>query len=185
MAALITITGPIGAGKNTVADLVADACVRAGLTAVIADVDDVAAMVAGPGAGAVGLWFAAHQAHGALVGRWLQTEVDVVISVGPVYDAAEQQALYGQLPAGTRPFRVLIDAPIAVTWQRVIADEKRGMSRQQDFHRTAHARYRSLLSGIPADLVVDSAELTAAEIADRIVRSAGLLDAPRPESRPR
>ena len=71
MPILVTIAGPIAAGKNTVADLLAEHCVSSGRTVVIADVDDAAAMVAGPGAGAVGLWFAAHQAHGALVGQWM------------------------------------------------------------------------------------------------------------------
>jgi hypothetical protein len=54
-------SGPITAGKNTITDLLAEHCVITGRTVVIADVDDVVAMVAGPGAGAVGLWLAAHQ----------------------------------------------------------------------------------------------------------------------------
>ena len=49
MAQLVTITGPIASGKNTVAALLAESLIREGCTVVIADVDDVAAMVAGPG----------------------------------------------------------------------------------------------------------------------------------------
>lgn len=67
MPILISITGPIAAGKNTTANAVAKRCLSDELTVVIADVDDVAAMVEPPGAGAAGLWFAAHEAHGALV----------------------------------------------------------------------------------------------------------------------
>ncbi len=52
---LVTITGLIAAGKNAVAELLADGCARRGLIAVLVDVDDVAAMVAAPGAGAAGL----------------------------------------------------------------------------------------------------------------------------------
>lgn len=164
-AALVTITGPIASGKNTVAALVADRCVKDGLTVVIADVDDVAAMVARPGAAASGLWFAAHQAHGALVVQWVLSKVDIVISVGPIYSRAEQDALFGRLPVGTQPLRVLIDAPLAVTWQRVRADENRGLSRQRDFHATAHARFRSLMPEIPSDLLFDSGDTSAGEIA--------------------
>jgi putative protein kinase ArgK-like GTPase of G3E family len=76
MPILVTITGPIGACKNTVADLLAEHCVSTGRTVVIADVDDVAAMVAGPGAGAVGLRLAAHEAHGALIGQSAKLPLD-------------------------------------------------------------------------------------------------------------
>ena len=171
MPILVTITGPIAAGKNTVADLLAENCVRSGRTVVIADVDGVAAMVGAPGAGAAGLWFAAHQAHGALVGQWMQSNVDVVISVGPIYTQAERDALFGQLPPTSQLIRVLIDAPLSATWQRVTADKQRGASRQRHFHESAHARYRSLMPDIPTDLTLDSGDTSAADIAATILRA--------------
>ena len=174
-AILITITGPIAAGKNTVAELLADQVLGSGRTVVVADVDDVADMLRTPPGDSKGrLWFRAHQAHGALVGQWMRSDVDVVISVGPVYTPEEQNALYGRLPAGANPLRVLIDAPLSATWQRVTAEVSRGMSRQRDFHESAHARYRSLKAQIPADLIFDSGELAAAEIARQIISAAGL-----------
>jgi dephospho-CoA kinase len=51
MALLIAITGPIAAAKNTVASLLVELLAEAGRTTVIADVDDVAHQVAGPGRG--------------------------------------------------------------------------------------------------------------------------------------
>jgi hypothetical protein len=174
MRILVTITGPIAAGKNTVADRFAEHCVSTGRTVVIADVDDVAAMISGPEAGGVGLWFAAHQAHGALVGQWMKSDADVVISVGPIYIEAESEALFEQLPPSAVPIRVLIDAPLAATWDRVKDDPRRGASRERDFHQLAHARYRSLLPHIPRDLTVDSSELHAEEIVPRILQLAGL-----------
>ena len=174
MPILVTIAGPIAAGKNTVADLLAEHCVSSGRTVVIADVDDAAAMVAGPGAGAVGLWFAAHQAHGALVGQWMNSAADVVISVGPIYTKAECDALFGQLPPSTQPIRVLIDAPLTATWGRAKDDPQRGASRDRDFHESAHARYRSLLPDIPTDLAFDSGELRAEEIVAQILLAAGM-----------
>ena len=174
MPILVTITGPIAAGKNTVADLLAEHCVSTGRTVVVADVDDVAAMVAGPGAGAVGLWFAAHQAHGALVGQWMNSAADVVISVGPIYTKAECDALFGQLPPSAQPIRVLIDAPLTATWGRAKDDPQRGASRDRDFHESAHARYRSLLPDIPTDLAFDSGELRAEEIVAQILLAVGM-----------
>ena len=176
MPTLVTITGPIAAGKNTVAELVAEGCVRRGLTAVLVDIDEVAAMVAAPGAGAAGLWFAAHQAHGALVAQWMRSAADVVISVGPVYSEAEQAALFEPLPPGVEALRVLIDAPVELTWARARADLSRGLSRERTFHVAAHERFRSLLPGIVADLRVDAAELEADEIAATILHRMGLLE---------
>lgn len=174
MTTLVTITGPIASGKNTVASLVAEHCVREGLTVAIADVDDVAAMVVPRGAAATGLWFAAHEAHGALVARWMRTDIDVVVSVGPIYTEAERHALFGSLPADARPLRVLIDAPLSATWQRAQADESRGLSRQRDFHVAAHERFRSLMPEIPADLVLDSGRSNASDVAASIVAAMGL-----------
>ena len=174
MPILVTITGPIAAGKNTVANSLADHYISAGRTVVIADVDDVAAMVCTPGAGATGLWFAAHQAHGALVSQWMRSETNVVISVGPIYSQAEHDALFATLPAEARVLEVLIDAPLSTTWARVQADQRRGASRERDFHEAAHARYRALLPEIPADLTFDAAEATATDIATAIYVAAGL-----------
>ncbi len=168
---LITITGPIASGKNTVATLLAEPCARSSHTVVVADIDDVAAMVAGPGAAPTGLWFAAHEAHGALVGQWMRSSADLVIAVGPVYTQAEQDALFHPLPSDARVCRVQIDASLAVTWERVRADEGRGLSRQRDFHVAAHDRFRSLLPGIPSDLRFNSNELSAPEIAAAILRA--------------
>lgn len=176
MPILVTITGPIAAGKNTVATVLADRFIDAGRSVIIADVDEVAMMVCAPGAGATGLWFAAHRAHGALVGQWLRSDADVVIRVGPIYTQAEHDALFGQLPSEVRLLRVVIDAPLSATWERVQADHRRGTSRERDFHEAAHARYRALMSEIPADLTFDSGDMTAATIAMLIYEATQLTD---------
>lgn len=138
------------------------------MSVVIVDVDDVADMVASPGAGASGLWFAAHQAHGALIAEWMRSDADVVVAVGPVYSTDEQQALFGNIPADAQVCRVLIDAPIATTWERVTSDRRPGMSAQRDFHEQMHQRFRALRPDIPADLVFDSNQMSAASIASVI-----------------
>lgn len=170
MAQLLTITGPIAAGKNTIAALVAENLVSRGRAVVVVDIDDVAAMVAEPGAAATGLWFAAHQAHGVLVASWMLSGADVVVSVGPVFTEAEHHALFDPPPCDARPFRVLIDAPLPVTWERARAEEGRGLSRRRDFHEAAHARFRSLMPAIPSDAIFDSGETSANDIASAIVQ---------------
>lgn len=173
MPRLVVIVGPIAAGKNIVADRLANILTECGRTVVVVDVDDVAAMVREPGAAAAGLWFAAHQAHGALVGQWMRSAVDVVVAIGPIHSIDEQDGLTSALPVGASVLWVLIDAPVSVTFARAQDDPTRGRSRDRAFHHTAHRRYRELLPGIPADLAFDSSVMTAADIAAVI---AGELD---------
>lgn len=161
----VAFTGPIAAGKNAAAAALAARVVERGWTVVLVDLDEVAAMVGPPGAAAAGLWSAAHRAHGALVAEWMRSDADLVVSVGPIYTAAEQAALTDALPTSTRLVRVLVEAPVDVTLARAQADPGRGRSREPDFHRAAHARYRRLRAGIPYDLLFDSSVTGAEEIA--------------------
>ncbi|MGK5684123.1 hypothetical protein [Actinoplanes sp. URMC 104] len=174
MPRLVILTGPIAAGKNTVAAGLAGHLTGRGRTVVVADVDDVAAMVGPPGAAAAGLWFAAHQAHGALVGRWMRSDVEYVVAVGPIYSAEEQAALMRPLPDRAAVLWIVIDAPVAVTFRRAQADPGRGLSREPEFHHAAHRRFRQLLPGIPADRVFDSAQLGADRIASGIAAMLGV-----------
>jgi hypothetical protein len=168
MPQLVIITGPIAAGKNTVAERLAALLAARGRTVVIADVDDVADMVAAPGAGAAGLWPAAHEAHGALVGQWLRSTVDCVVAVGPFHTAEERAALIHHVPDEVTRLWVVIDAPVSVTFPRAQADPGRVLSRDPGFHHRAHDRYRKLLPTIPADVTLNSAELDAEKIAAAI-----------------
>ena len=174
MAQLVVITGPIAAGKNSVASLIADGLTALGRSAALVDVDDVAAMVAAPGAAAAGLWFAAHQAHGALVGAWMQTPVNVVIAVGPIYTPREQAALLDPLPEASAVHWVVIDAPVAVTFARAQADPGRGLSREPEFHGQAHQRFRQLLPHIPAAQTFDSGQMRAEQIAGAVLDAIGV-----------
>ncbi|WP_173060692.1 AAA family ATPase [Phytohabitans houttuyneae] len=171
---LVVLTGPIAAGKNTVAEKLAQRLTDHGNTVVIADVDDIAAMVGAPGAGAAGLWFAAHEAHGALVGQWLRSDVDHVVAVGPFWTAEEQDALVRTLPHDAAALWVVIDAPVSVTLARAQADPTRVISRDPAFHRRAHDRFRQLLPAIPADKTFDSEQLTADQIAAGIAHALGV-----------
>ncbi len=163
------ITGPIAAGKNTVASALADRVSASGRTVVVADVDDVAAMVSGRGAAAVGLWSAAHRAHGVLVAEWLRSAVDVVVAVGPIYSVDEQAAFLDPLPAGQVVHWVVVDAPVSVTFERAAADPTRGLSRDPAFHVERHQRFRALLPGIPADQTFDSDSASADSIAAAVL----------------
>jgi len=165
---LVVLTGPIAAGKNSTANELAGRLVAHGQTVVVVDVDDVAAMVGSPGAGAAGLWFAAHEAHGALVGQWMRAAVDYIVAVGPIYTPEEQDALTRTLPNGSAPVWVVIDAPVSVTMTRAESDPARFLSRDPEFHHAAHRRFRDLVAQIPATATFDSSTLRPDDIAAAI-----------------
>ncbi|MGI5151966.1 hypothetical protein ACQEVC_37330 [Plantactinospora sp. CA-294935] len=174
MPQLVILTGPIAAGKNTVADRLTEHLTRCGRTVVVADVDEVAAMVGPPGAGRVGLWFAAHEAHGALVGQWMRSNVEYVVAVGPFHTDQEQAALTRMLPDDAAVLWIVIDAAVSVTFARAQADPGRGLSRDPGFHHRAHRRFREMLPTIPADRTFNSEELDAEQIAAAIADTLGV-----------
>ncbi len=168
---LVVITGPIASGKSTTAAALAAAAAASGLTAVVLDVDDVAAAVTAPGAGATGLWLSAHHAHGALVARWVRTPVDLVIAVGPICSTAERAALLDPLPPGTPVHWVLLDAPVVTTLARAQADPTRGISAEPGFHHDRHQRFQRLRADIPATQTLDTSATDADTIARRVLTS--------------
>ncbi|MGX7672348.1 hypothetical protein [Plantactinospora sp. DSM 117369] len=174
MPQLVILTGPIAAGKNTVADRLTEHLTGRGRTVVVADVDDVAAMVGPPGAGRADLWFAAHEAHGALVGQWMRSNVEYVVAVGPFHTDQEKAALTRPLPDGAAVLWVVIDAAVSVTFARAQADPARGLSREPGFHHRAHRRFREWLPTIPADQTFDSEKLDAEQIASAIAETLGV-----------
>lgn len=174
MPQLVIINGPIAAGKNTVADRLTQRLTRRGHTVVVADVDEIAAMVGPPGAGAAGLWFAAHEAHGALVGQWMRSSVEYVVAVGPFHTDEERAALTRALPGDASVLWVVIDAAVSVTFARAQADPGRVLSRDPGFHHRAHGRFRKMLPTIPADKVFDSVEMEAEQIAAAIADTLGV-----------
>ena len=167
MPTLVTITGPMAAGENAAAEDLARRCIASGQTVILADVDAVAAMVVGSGAAAAGLWFAAHEAHGALVAQWMHSDADVIMAVG--LSTRRPRRLPSSADSPTAPvWRVLIDVPLSVTRGRVRDDPQRSLSRQPEFHQKAHERFLSLKPGIPADAVFDSTDLDAATIGSAV-----------------
>lgn len=171
MARLVVIVGPIAAGKSTVARLLSERLVAAGLTVATPDVDDVVLMGAGPPTAFDEMWDRGRRVHGAVVAAWLRSGVDVVVAHGPAYTAVETAALMADVPPGTPTMRVLLLVPYQVALDRVTADPDPGrvLSRDPDLLRATHERFADLLPTIaPCDHTFATEHLSADEVADAI-----------------
>ena len=167
---LVAIAGPIGAGKSTVAELLARRAQRAGMTASVADLDDVAfaqrARIDVPE-----LWRRAGVAHSALVRGWFEAGVDVVIAHGPLFEAQSYGSLHAAAPADALRHHVLLRATYEIALERVTSDPERGpsaMSTRPDFLRETHVAFADRITSLPqVDIDLDTSASTAAEVADR------------------
>ena len=155
-ARVVLVTGPIAAGKSTVAARLTERLVAAGHSVACTDHDDVARLGHAPGGLTEAHWDRAHETQGALVGALLRQPFDVVVAHGPVYTSAETAAVLAHVPAGTPVRRVLLTCALGSAAERVAGDPERGLSRDPVFLRRAHERFWALRPGIAADLVVDT-----------------------------
>lgn len=168
---LVTIAGPIGAGKSSVAELLARRVWALGMTAALADLDDIA-FTQRANVDLAEFWRRAGTAHSALVRGWFEAGVDVVIAHGPFFESGSYDSLFAAAPADTRRHHVLLHATVEVALERVAADPERGpdaLSAQPDFLRATHATFAELVRSLPnLDMEIDTSKLTPAEVADRV-----------------
>lgn len=167
---LTLITGPIGAGKSTVADLLGRRLGSDRATAVV-DLDDVVFMQRATHLGDTE-WGRGREAHAAIVRAWLEAGIDEMVVHGPICTAEEQALLRSHVEADIEYNVALLTAPLDVTIERVLADQSRrpdAGSRVVDFLRSAYARFE----GISRDLAqvrwrFDTTKLSPDEIASNI-----------------
>src|SRR3712207_119231 len=95
--AMLVLTGPIAAGKSTVAAAVATRLRAAGREVAVLDFDDVVQTVGGFKGITHARAAAALRVFAELVGAWLREGADVMAH-GPFFAADEHSAIVGRVP---------------------------------------------------------------------------------------
>jgi len=173
LAELVIITGPIGAGKSSVARKLAQRLLAKGCTVACVDLDDIVETVSAPPEQLETSWRRARRVHGVLISAWLRSGIDVVITHGPFYTAEETAALLAEVPESQQQRWVLLLAPYEVALERIQHEPHRKLSRDPGFLRRAHERFNELLNEIPAcewtfDTTQTSADESASVVADSL-----------------
>lgn len=166
MTLLVVVAGPIGAGKSTVSDLLAHRLAHVSSTAVV-DLDDVAFMqrdIEFPE-----VWRRAAIATAALVRGWFEADTTAVVAHGPFFEADGYRSLLRTQDNDLEVRHVLLRVSYETALTRVSGDPTRAMSKDPDFLRRTHQRFRRLESTLPnMDFVFDTELAPADAIADEI-----------------
>lgn len=169
MPSLILITGPIGAGKNTVASLVAAELRAGGRSTAVVDLDDVVFMQ-GFDLDDAG-WWRGRVAHAALTGGWFRAGIDTVIAHGPICTTDEMEALVADIPAELVPHRALLRVPLEESIKRVLTDTTRrpeAGSRVVSFLSGAYEHFAKVEMELPLRWDFDTTTLSPGEISATI-----------------
>lgn len=174
MGKLVVITGPIAAGKSTVAEALAGRLVTDGRSAAVVDLDSlVFDMLRAPLAQFDESWRRARQVHGVLVAAWLDAGIDVVVAHGPFLSSEDDEVLLARTSAVT-PIRVLLRVPFAVACTRVGQDPTRVVSADLGFLRSTHDRFAELEPDLaPCDHEFGTSTTSVDHIVDSVVATIG------------
>jgi len=172
MRRLVTIAGPIGAGKSTVAELLGRRLANTGAATSLADLEEIA-FAQRAQLDLSEFWRRAGVAHSGLVRGWFAAGADVVIAHGPFFESRSYDLLFDAAPEDALQHHVLLHVPFEIALRRVTIDPNRGpsaLSQDREFLRTTHERFRKIESSLPrVDIEIDTAEMSAADVADRLL----------------
>ena len=161
---LVVIAGPIGAGKSTVADLLGHRLAGLGLTTAVVDLDDVAFMQRD--IAPQKLWRRGAIAATALVRGWFDAKTDAVIAHGPFFEAGGHELLLGGQQPNVQVRHVLLRVSYETALVRVAGDPLRGASKNPEFLKSTHERFRTLEASLPSpDFYFDTEASLAKDIA--------------------
>lgn len=161
---LLVISGPIAAGKSTLAVEVTRRLRERGLSVALVDLDAIAEMALPT----LPDWAWAHRIHAEAVGSWLRTAIDMVVDEGTSTPGEIRQVL-DHVPEGTAVFHVVLLAEYERALARAQADPSRGLSKDPEFLRRAYDGFEAVAHLLPADLRLDVESETPERLADAVL----------------
>jgi deoxyadenosine/deoxycytidine kinase len=167
---LVILAGPIGAGKSTVAELLARRLAQAGRTSAVADLDDVAFMQHGRLA-LDEFWGRGGLAHCALVRSWFAAGTDIVVAHGPFFESQTYEQLFASVPPNASALHVVLRVSYEQALSRVTSDPERGpgaISRDPSFLEATHEAFRTLK--LPrVDIEIETTDLAVEDVVDEVL----------------
>lgn len=158
---LIVISGPIAAGKSTLAAAYAQALADAGTACAVIDFDLCVRMVRQPKDDQPrSAWRMARRAAAGLVGGYFADGLSCVVIEGDFWNPGAREEFERYLPDGVdiRYVNLLVRYDTAL--RRVIAEPSRGVSKDPSFLRSNHDSYAKRLPKLPdADARLDVGDL--------------------------
>lgn len=165
---LLMISGPIAAGKSTLAAAVGELLRSQGRTVARTDLDTVAEMALPT----LPDWEWAHRIHADVVGAWLRTGIELVVDEGTSTPEEVRQVL-AAAPPDCGVFHVVLTADYAASLARAQGDPGRGLSRDPDFLRRHHDAYAAVVDQLPCDLRIHVEGRSPEALAAQVVATFG------------
>ena len=165
---LVVISGPIGSGKSSVAQLLAVRARAEGRSAAVVELDrlylmlDDASPMDNPS-----LWSQARRAAGALATQFAGEGMDLVIVEGDFWTPVARQQFLGQLHVATTPTFVTLRVAEEEALRRVQLDTDRRASRNPDVLHACHMEFAAVAS-VESDLHLDTTSMSLEEVAAHI-----------------
>jgi lactoylglutathione lyase len=157
---LLVISGPIAAGKSTVAAALATAFRDSGRTAAVVDLDRIYMMFdARPPMTDPRISRQARRAAAALTDQFVLEGIELVIVEGTFWTESERDELTCRLTTLVRPAFLTLRVAVEEALRRVQGDPGRRASRNPVFLRASHADFDAV-THIPTDATIDSTSLT-------------------------
>jgi predicted kinase len=157
---LLVISGPIAAGKSTVAAALATAFRDSGRTAAVVDLDRIYMMFDNrPPMTDPRTSRQARRTAAALTDHFVLDGIELVIVEGTFWTESERDELTGRLTTLVRPVFLTLRVAVEEALRRVQGDTGRRASRNPVLLRASHADFDAV-TPIATDAIIDSTSLT-------------------------